>query len=342
MSMYRRSLISTLASLSFTCLALVAASVQAQGIREQAFRFALQPVKGTSQVAGAQKFADLVKQKSGGKMIVNVFEGGTLGNDVAVLSSMLGGTLDFSLMSVGTLASYNKQFSVFDFPYMFNNEKEVDAVLDGPVGAKVLAKLPEKGFIGLAYAELGFRHTHNSKRPINTLADLQGLKIRVIPVPIYLDFMNQEGANAVPMPYTELYPALESKAVDGATNPFQNIEHSKMYEVNKYLSLTRHMYSAMFFIGSKKTWDKLTPDEQKVIQAAADEAKAFQRNAAREINAKALESLKKTMAVNDVPEVEMARMRERAKPVIEKWTREVGPELMAEVSAELAKVRAAK
>ncbi len=132
-------------------------------------------------MAGAQKFADLVKQKSGGKMIVNVYEGGALGNDVSALSSMLGGTLDFSLMSVGTLASYNKQFSVFDFPYMFNNEKEVDAVLDSPVGAKVLGKLPEKGFIGLAYAELGFRHMHNSKRPVNTLADLQGLKIRVYP-----------------------------------------------------------------------------------------------------------------------------------------------------------------
>jgi len=112
--------------------------------------------------------------------------------------------------------------------------------------------------------------------------------------------------------------------------------------VNKYLSLTRHMYSAMFFIGGKKTWDKLTPDEQKVIQAAADEAKTFQRNAAREINAKALVSLKKTMVVNEIPEVEMAKMRERAKPVIEKWTREVGPELVGEVNAELSRVRAAK
>lgn len=341
MSERRVSLLYRSAGLAMASL-LLAAAVQAQDIREHTFRFALQPAKGTSQVQGAQKFADLVSAKSGGKITVKVFEGGTLGNDVAVLSSMQGGTIDFSLMSVGTLASHNKQFSVFDFPYMFNTEAEADAVLDGPVGNKLLAKLPEKGFIGLAYAELGFRHIHNSKRPIKTLADLQGLKIRVIPVPIYLDFMNQEGANAVPMSYTELYPALEQKAVDGATNPFQNIEYSKMYEVTKYLSLTRHMYSAMFFIGSKKTWDKLTPDERKVIQQAADEAKVFQRTAARETNARALESLKKTMVVNEIPEAEIAKMRERAKPVIEKWTREVGPDLVAEVNAELAKVRAAK
>jgi tripartite ATP-independent transporter DctP family solute receptor len=338
MNQPRRSI---LAGLMFSSLLLTTAT-QAQDIKEHAFRFALQPAKGTSQVLGAQKFADLVSAKSGGKMTVKVFENGSLGSDVAVLSSMQGGILDFSLMSVGTLASYNKQFSVFDFPYMFNNEHEADTVLDGPVGKKLLAKLPEKGFVGLAYAELGFRHVHNSKRPIKTLADLQGLKLRVIPVPIYLDFMNQEGATAVPMSYTELYPALEQGAVDGATNPFQNIEFSKMYEVTKYLSLTRHMYSAMFFIGSKKTMDKLTPDEQKVIMDAADEAKLFQRQAARDINTRSLETLKKTMTVNEISDVEIAKMRDKAKPVIEKWTREVGPDLVAEVNAELAKVRAKK
>lgn len=344
MNVFRRSPLSRLAGLAGLTVASLffAAGAPAQDIKEHNLKFALQPAKGTSQVLGAQKFADLVSEKSRGKITIKVFENGVLGSDVAVLSSMLGGTIDFSLMSVGTLASHNKQFSVFDFPYMFGNEKEADAVLDGPVGRKMLAKLPEKGFIGLSYAELGFRHIHNSKRPIKTLADLQGLKIRVIPVPIYLDFMNQEGANAVPMSYTELYSALDQKAVDGATNPFQNIEYSKMYEVTKYLSLTRHMYSAMFFIGSKKTWDKFTPDEQKLIQEAADEAKVFQRNAARDINAKSLESLKKTMVVNEISDVEIAKMREKAKPVLEKWTAVVGPELIAEVNAELARVRAAK
>ncbi len=322
-------------------LLLAALAAHAQDIKERTFRFALQPARGTSQVAGAQKFADLVAQKSGGKMIVKVFEGGTLGGDIPVVSSMQGGTIDFSLMSVGTLAGHNKQFSVFDMPYLFNTEAEADAVLDGPVGKGLLAKLPEKGLIGLAYAELGFRQLHNSKRPVKTLADLQGLKIRVIPVPIYIDFMTQEGANPVPMPYTELYSALEQKAVDGATNPYQNIEFSKMYEVNKYLSVTRHMYSAMFFIGSKKNWDKLSADEHKVLMDAADEAKLFQRKAAREINAKSLEMLKKTIEVTEIPEVEMAKMRDKAKPVIEKWTREIGPELVGQVNAELARIRTA-
>lgn len=312
----------------------------AQEVREHALKFALQPAKGTSQVLGAQKFAELVKARSGGKMTVNVYDGGALGSDTAVLSSMQGGTIDFSLMAVGTLAGHDKQFSVFDFPYLFNNEKEADAVLDSPVGKKLMAKLPGKGFVGLAYAELGFRHIHNSKRPIKTLADLEGLKLRVIPMPIYLDFMKQEGANPVPLPYTELYSALETKAVDGATNPFQNIEFSKMNEVSKYLSLSRHMYTAMFFIASKKSWDKLNTAEQKVLMDAGEESKQFQRQAARQINASSLEVLKKSMAVNDLPEAEIAKMRKRAQPVIEKWTQEVGPELVAEVNAELAKVRA--
>jgi TRAP-type transport system periplasmic protein len=329
-----------LTSLLLSCLYFGSMAAQAQEISERTLRFALQPAKGTSQVLGAQKFADLVKFKSGGKMTVLVFEGGVLGSDTAALSAMQGGTLDFSLMSVGTLAGHDKQFSVFDFPYLFNDEREADAVLDGAVGKKLLARLPDKGFIGLAYAELGFRHIHNSKRPIKTMADLQGLKLRVIPVPIYLDFMNQEGANAVPLPYTELFSALESKAVDGATNPFQNIQFSKMDEVNKYLSLSRHMYSAMFFIASKKSWDKLNLAEQKVLLDAAEEAKGFQRQAARRINAQSLEVLRKTMVVNDIPEAEIAKMRDKAKPVVEKWTREVGPDLVAEVYAELAKLRA--
>jgi TRAP-type C4-dicarboxylate transport system substrate-binding protein len=137
-----------------------------------------------------EKFAELVKQKSGGKLGVKIFGGGALGGDLQVVSSMQGGTIDMSLMNASLLNGLVKEFSVFDFPFLFNTEEEAYAVVDGPVGKKLAGMLPAKGIVGLSYPELGFRHIHNSKRPVTKLEDLQGLKIRVIQTPVYIDTLN--------------------------------------------------------------------------------------------------------------------------------------------------------
>ena len=303
-------------------------------------KLALQTNPRTAQYDGMEKFAELVKDKSKGKMIVKIFGGGALGGDLPVVSSLQGGTIEMSLMNASLLNGLVKEFSVLDFPFLFNSEEEAYAVVDGPVGKKLMDKLPEKGIVGLAYPELGFRHIHNSKRPVKTADDLKGLKIRVIQTPVYIDTLNALGANATPLPFPEVYSALEQKTVDGATNPLVTIPVMKFNEVQKYLTITRHQYNPQIIIVSKKAWDKLSPDEQKILQAAANEARDFERKVSREKNAQALVELKKTMEIVELPPAEIEKMRAAVKPVIDKHAKLVGEDIVKDVNAEIAKVRA--
>ena len=292
---------------------------------------------------GAKKFAELVTQKSGGKIKVKIYAGATLGGEIAVVSSMQGGTIEMSAMGTPQLVGLIKQYAVLDFPFLFNDEKEADAVLDGPVGTQLLTRLPEKGLIGLAYFEHGFRQLTNSKRPVAKLEDLQGLKIRVQQNAVAIDTFNALGANAIPLPFPELYTALEQKAVDGQENPFNSIEVAKFYEVQKYLSVTKHNYTPLVLLVSKKFWDKLAPDEQKILQESATEARLYQRKVSRELNEKSLQSLKaKGMEVTVISPQELARMREKVQPVVDKYTKEVGESLVKELYAEIDKVRKQK
>lgn len=321
---------------------LLAVGVSHAAINERNFKLALVVDKGTAQYDGVEKFASLVKEKSGGKMNVKLFPGGTLGGDLQVLSSLQGGTIEMTLTNASLLQGLSKPLAVYDLPFLFNTAKEADAIVDGPIGQKLLAPLPEKGVVGLAYWELGFRQVHNSKHPINKVEDFAGLKIRVIQTPLYIDFMNAMGANAVPLPFPEVYTALETKTVDGATNPTITMVVQKFYEVQKYLSLTNHMYNPQLLTISKKTWDKLNDEEKKVIQDAANEARDYQRQVSRKKAAESLEELKKHVTVNDVAPAEIARMRAKAQPVIDKYSKEVGEDLVKEINVALEKMRAAK
>ena len=246
--------------------ALVAASlVSGAHAQDRTIKFAFQNQKDHPQAQGAQKFADLVAAKSGGKIQVKLFPGGTLGGDLQTVSALQGGTVEMTVLNAGILSAQTKEFGIYDFPFLFATPQEADAVTDGPFGKKLLDKLKAKNLVGLAYWELGFRNVTNSKKPITKAEDLAGLKIRVIQSPIYIDMFNALGANAVPMPFPELYTALEQKAVDGQENPVTTILSSKFNEVQKHLAITRHMYNPQAVIVSKKFWDGLSPAEQKWI-----------------------------------------------------------------------------
>ena len=166
--------------------------------------------------------------------------------------------------------------------------------------------------------------------------------MRVIQSPIYLDLFNTLGANAVPMPFPEVYSALEQKVVDGQENPLVSIELSKFNEVQQYLSITRHIYSPLSILMSKRTWDKLSADEQKAIQDAATESQAYQRKAARAEDDRALAVLQKSMKVNTVAPAELTRIRDKIKPVTDKYAKDVGEPLMGELNATIAKSRGGK
>ena len=320
-----------------------ASSTWAQDIKERAIKLALANTAESAHGLGAKRFADIVGQKSGGKLKVRIYAGGSLGGEAVVASAMQGGTVEMSAMGPGLLTGMDKDFGVFDTPFMFDDPKEADAVLDGPVGKKLLDKLPAKGLIGLSYWDHGFRILTNSRRPVSKMEDIQGLKIRVQQIPVFIDTFAALGANPVPMPFTELYTALETKTVDGQENPFVSIEVTKFYEVQKYASNTRHAYSPLLVLVSKRFWDQLSTDERNILSDAANETKPYEREVSRTLDAKAAEELKnKGMTVTEISPEERARMREKLKPVIEKHFKTINETLVQEVNAELQKMRSSK
>jgi TRAP-type transport system periplasmic protein len=312
----------------------------AQDIKERTLKFALNGPEGHPAVAGMKKFAELVAAKSGGKIKVNLFLAGTLGSDQSVVSAIKGGTIDMSVMNSGILASEAKELAIFDFPFLFANEKESDAIVDGPVGRKMHKLLEEKGLVGLSYWELGYRHITNSKRPLNKVEDIDGLKLRVIPNPINVDWVKALGANPTPMPFPEVYGGLEQKAIDGQENPISVIAANKFWEVQKNIALTNHQYNPQSVIFSKKIWDTLSAAEKKLIDDSSDEAAKTQRNESRAAVAANLELLKKNgMTITTFPPAEVAKLRDKMKPVIAKYSTSVGEATVNEMMAELAKLR---
>jgi TRAP-type transport system periplasmic protein len=245
-----------------------------------------------------------------------------------------------SAIATSQLVGVIKDFAALDLPFLFNSEKEVDRVVDGPVGKTFLDKMPEKGLVGLSYFEHGFRNLTNSRRPVTKMEDIQGLKIRVEQNAVAIDTWNALGTNAVPMPFPELYGALEQKAVDGQENPFSTVDTAKFYEVQKYLSVTKHKYTPLVVTLSKKFWDQLSADEKKLIQEAATEAAVYQRKANRDLSDQYLASLKKVgMQINEVPVAEVARMRAKVQPVVDKYSAQIGGTLVKDLYAEIEKAR---
>jgi TRAP-type transport system periplasmic protein len=303
-------------------------------------KFANQNAKGHPIILGMERFAEIVEKNSGGKMKVQVFPGGALGSDQANVSALQGGTLEMAAMNSGIFASLVKDFAIYDFPFLFGNPKEADAVVDGPFGQGLHKKLEEKGLVGLAYYELGFRELTNSKRPINKVEDIAGLKLRVIPNPINVDWVKALGANPTPLPFPELYAALEQGAVDGQENPVATIKGAKLYEVQKYMTLTNHQYNPQSVVISKKFWDGLSAGEKKVLQDAAHESAGYQRTQSRAQLQSGLEDLKKGgMQVTELPAAEVTKLREKMKPVIDKHAASVGEPTVKAMMAELAKLR---
>lgn len=315
-------------------------AVNAQDIKERTIKFATQNPKGHPITMGMEKFAELVQAKSGGKIKISQFPGGVLGGDQANVSAMQGGTLEMASMNSGILASQVKEFAIFDFPFLFANSKEADAVVDGPFGKKMHDKLAEKGLVGVSFWELGFRNLTNSKRPITKVEDIAGLKLRVIPNAINVDWVKALDANPTPLPFPELYAALETKAIDGQENPVTVIAANKLFEVQKYMTITNHQYNPQSVIISKKFWDSLSATEKKILDDSADEATKYQREQSRSQVASAMDTVKKGgMLVNELPAAEVVKMREKMKPVIAKHGASVGESTVHDLMAELAKIR---
>jgi tripartite ATP-independent transporter DctP family solute receptor len=338
-TLVRRTLIAAAAA---AALAASFAS-SAADIKPRLIRFGYGLNEQSNQGRAAKVFAEQVEKASGGKMKVRAIGAAALGPDTQMQQALIGGAQEMMVGSTATLVGITKEMALWDTPFLFNNTKEADAVLDGPIGTKVMDKLQEKGLVGLAYWENGFRNLTNSKRPVTKMEDLDGIKLRVMQNNVYLDSFKSLGANAIPLPFSELFSALETKTVDGQENPYNTILSSKFYEVQKYLSVTNHVYSPWIVLVSKKWWDGLSKDEQKVLLDAAKASRDFERKDTRDEGAKALADLKaKGMQINELAPAEAARMRDKLTKVNASIAANVGMDLWTETQGSLAKIRGGK
>jgi TRAP-type transport system periplasmic protein len=318
---------------------LACASAQAQ-FQDRNFRVSNGVSKEHPMGNGLAKMGECTLAKSGGKMKITPYWDGALGNDLTASQSVRTGSLEMVLTSTAPLVGIVPALGVFDLPFLFNSEKEADQVLDGKAGDWFSDKMPAAGVINLAWWENGFRHTTNSKRPITKVEDFDGVKMRVMQNTIFIDTFKTLGSNAVPMAFSEVYSALETKTVDGQENPYNNIENMKFYEVQKYLTLTKHAYSPTLVLFSKKIFDTLSPAEQATLKECAGVGRVEQRKVNREKEAQSVANLKaKGMQVNEISPAEMARIRDKAKVVYERHGKTIGEEATTLVFGELKRIR---
>ncbi len=295
---------------------------------------------GSSHGMGITRFKELIEKETNGRIKMQLFPDGQMGNDQSMMDSLKMGTLDMMVTSSAPIANTTKTFLVFDLPFLFTSEKIADTVLDGPAGQEILDTLKGTGLIGLVYWENGFRNITNSKRPINTPDDLKGLKIRTMQNPIHLDSFKKWGANPVPLPFNEVFTALEQKVIDGQENPNTLIYDAGFYEAQKYLTISKHFYTPFVLMIGQKTWNKLSPADQQLVQKIALETREYQRKVNREFGAKYLDLMaKKGIAVNEISPQDIEKFKASSKEIYDKFSGDIGRERLEKVVAEVAKVK---
>lgn len=235
----------------------------------------------------ANYFGKIVGQKSGGEIEVQVFPAAQLGSERDMVEGLQLGSLEMTLTSTGPLGNFVPQIKLFNLPFLFKDRKSCYRVLDGEIGTQIADRFTKVGLRSLGWFENGFRNITDSKVPVNSPADMKGLKIRVMEDDVFILTMKALGASPLPMAFGELYTALEQKTVDAQENPLAVIYSSRFFEVQKYLAMTGHFYSPAMLLISEITWKTLNPDQQKIIADAAIQARDYER----ELSLKADEEL---------------------------------------------------
>ena len=259
-------------------------------------------------------FAREVEARTNGRYKIQTFYAGALGAERESVEGVQLGTLDLTLTSTGPLPNFVPEVAILDIPFLFRDYAHARAVLDGPIGQELLQKFPPKGMVGLAWAENGFRHMTNSKRPVNAPDDLRGLKMRTMENPIHIEAYKQFGILPTPMAFTEVFTALQQGTVDGQENPLSVITAAKLDQVQKNLTLTGHVYSPAIILMNKAQWDKLSAADKQAFLDAAKEAVKANRARIDEDERKAVADLRaKGMAV--VEKVDKAKFQAALAPV---------------------------
>lgn len=291
---------------------------------------------GNPRHEAAVKFAEVVKAKSGGRIDVQVAPSAQLGDDAAMVTALRTGALDMSANSQGAVANAVPEYAAFGMPFLFATAGQAFKVLDGSLGKELSDKSAEKGLVVLGYWDNGIRHMTNSKRPITKVEDMKGLKMRTPPDTVLVDIMQSLGAEAQQIKFAELYVALQQGVVDGQENPLVNIHASKLYEVQKHLALTSHMFQMTPFLIGKRSWDRLSEADRKAVTEAAAEATALQRKLSQESDDKLLAELKAKGV--QVTTVDKAAFEKATASVDDKWlATPIGPYVKKVIAAARSK-----
>ncbi|WP_274626535.1 DctP family TRAP transporter solute-binding subunit [Arvimicrobium flavum] len=287
-----------------------------------------------------EAMAKCAADRTGGKMTIQGIHNAALGGDQEMSQAARAGTLDMFMTTTSPLAGLEPKLGVFDLPFLFNNPEEALAVLDGEFGEYLSGLMPQHGLVNLGYWDYGVRQITNSKRPIKAVEDLSGLRMRVMQNNVFIDSFSALGANPIPMSWGEVFPALETGAIDGQENPILTIADAQLADVQDYVSKTNHVYSAVMLMYSGPLWEKLSAEEQAVVTECAAEATKVQRSEmAGRVDAAYKKVIEAGMEVNEVEPAVIDAMRAKLASVYEKHSQSVGADVVERLNAAIAKVR---
>lgn len=273
---------------------------------------------GNPRTVAAEAFAKMVSERTQGNVTIKIAAGEQLGTDVSMLTSLRTGALDLTANSQGAASGLVPELAALGLPFLFISADSASRALAGPLGDELAKKFAAVGMVTLDWWDNGIRHTTNSKRPINKPEDLKGLKIRTPADAMTVDIFQALGASTQQVSFGELYIALQQGVVDGQENPLANIKTAKLYEVNRFISLTGHMWQSTPFLMSQISTRKVKPAELDIIKAAAKEAGTLQRQLMAEADTKLLAEFKADGKLN-VNEPDRAAFRAATASVIDKW-----------------------
>ncbi len=232
---------------------------------------------GYPTVEAVKYMGDLIKERTGGRIGVEVYHSAQLGEEKDTIEQVRSGVIDLNRVSLGPFNGLVPESRVPSLPYIFRSVDHMRTVMDGEIGQEILAAFEPHGVIGLAFYDAGARSFYNSQKPIESIDDLKGMKFRVMQSDIFVDMVNALGANATPMPYGEVYSAIETGVIDGAENNFPSYDTAKHAEVAKNYVMDEHLIVPEVLVMAKSTWDKLSPEDQEIVRQAARESVVRQR-----------------------------------------------------------------
>ncbi|QGZ34302.1 TRAP transporter substrate-binding protein [Stappia indica] len=273
--------------------------------------------------AAATKFKELVAERSDGKITVEIFPNATLGDERTLLEGMQIGTVDMGVITNGPVSNFLEEMAVFELPFLFPSPEAAYKVLDGEIGQELLDRLSEVNLKGLAYAERGFRNLTNSKRPINTPADLSGLRVRVMENPVYIDSFRELGADAIPMAWTEALTAMQQGTIDGQENPVGVVYSFKLNETQTNMTMTRHTYAPALFVMGMPKWNELSEETQQIVRQAAQEAAEYERALNARLEGEQLQALKDA-GMTVIENADLSAFSAAVQPVYEKYGEKFG------------------